>query len=1105
MIHTIPNFVVNLRRYRLATGGVACVVFTLALVGCGGGRTIDSAVGLDPSAGSVGSGGTSSATVVDAQTLDTLMLGNSASEAAHSLVTGFSEPQATVDPLPTNPATGGASDAVTGQFGLTARRLLPRAPNADYYGGQMSFVVAVEPEKLNYFTLKTWGGDKSPPWLVLDVEGKEVGWRHGGTDELIFQQTTGWYPGGFAYRTVRLPYHLTRGKTSVKITLRSLGEMWYYTNNTYDQRQRRMSAPTVPMYAVYTHTGAQLDVSAERQGVAATGSARPAENGDSFVAGWKNRVNNKINIALAAAAASLTPFQLQLLAQSYAVNWSTGYQNPAVLSQVRSGMDAMTRAFAAAPNTYIGSQGNGSWGGWLGEAGEAVRLLKTPLAADFDATVDFGGSIGSTTRRAAWATALRAGVDSGRMSRQSVTNQAFWGAWRTYIGNRALLEIQPAMALKESEARRYLYEAAGINPWLGNDQAGGGDTPVRGTAPLGPNWYMVTSDGTSKEDCLVGGDYGELGGIVMRWAVDTGDKQLKAQAIKMLRARAALHYPGPDTSGQRGFVVADAIGCRNTQQVNEHVAYLGRAEVEDLLVASLGPQEVGRDLVGYAQQAMADGNFLSRMGPDDSYASIRVPEFYERFKALAATGVKLPMTDGEPDFAWADRENMAIAAKAGNERFWAVLNWKNAQGLNRLARVFVTTPQNVFTAEVGIDDIQYTPAGRTIVAGGAVDAFNPPLDNPRNANDSVVYPAAKRADLAIEPASNRDVGRADAYTLRYGRWLVALNAHPTRNYQVKTPVGFTSAMDLASGRTFSGTVTIGPRSHVVLRLPSASAAAVSPSNPLQPVAVSSGAGSVIVGWESTPGASGYLVSRAESATGPYAAISRTVRSTSWTHVGASGGYYRVQAVDEHGNVSGPSPVVSPTASASIATALDSIWSSADIGSVATPGSDSVGASRITVESAGLDIWGTADGLHYVYQPLSGNSRVTVRVASQAVTHQWARAGVMLRESLAPGSRHASLFVTGSNGVELSWRGTPDGATQHRVVSGYAAPSWLRLTREGGVVTGEVSADGTSWTRVWQSSIGLSPMVFVGLAATSATTTVSRSTVAFDNLDVHALP
>lgn len=1043
-----------------------------------------------------------------AQTLDMLLFGDTTTESAHMLNARFSTPQATVAPLPSEPSNGAASDTLVGQFGLTARRLLPRAPNGDYYGGEISFTMTVDPVKLNYFTVKTWGADSSNSWMVLNVEGLEVGWRHdyGATDEMMFHQANGWYAGAFTYRTMRLPFHLTRGKTSVNITLRSLGEIHYYAGGDYNNKQTRMSVPTVPLYAAYTHVGAQLDVSSERQGTVAPGKQRPAENGATFVANWKTKLNNRITNRLSVAVGSLTPDDLQLLGQSYGVSWSAGYRNAATVTQVRDGLDAMVRAYAAAPTSYLGSFGNDSWGGYLGGAGEGARLLKTQLAADLETNVDYGGSIGLTTRRNAWGIALRASVDTGRMNRLTITNQTLWAAWRIYLANRALLELQPSMALKEAEARRYLYEAAGIAPWLGNDQPGGGDTPVRGNAPYGPNWFMVTSDGTSKEDCMVGGDYGEVGAIVMRWAVNTEDNQLRAQAVKMLRARSALRYPGTDTSGWRAFVAAEPVGCRNSHGIGWHVGYVGNSDVDGLLVASLGVDTVGADLIGYAQQAEAEGNLFSRIELQTNIAgwtdSIRVPEYFERFKAHTATGAKLPMSDGAPNFAWADRDNMVVAAKHGDQRFWAALNWRGAVAMNRLARVFVTTPENAFIGEVGIDDVQYTPAGRTLVASAKVEGYDgdTPPDKPTNANSGQSYPAALRPDLTREPSNNRDAGRADAYTLRYGHWLIGLNAHPTRSYEMKLPAGFTSAVDLASATTRSGPVTVAPRSYVVFYLPSAIDGAVSPANPLQAVALA-GVASVSLGWEHTPGASSYVVSRADVAAGPFVKVSGRITGAGWVHSGSTGGYYRVQAVDALGNMSGQSPTVVADLSPS-ASALDALWASADVGSVAASGSASRSASSITLRSFGRDLWGSSDGFHYVFRPLVGNGAITVRVSTQEVTHPWARTGVMIRESLAPDARQAAMLVTGANGAEFNWRAAPGASSQRAGQAGYVAPVWLRLSRSGAVLIGEVSNDGGIWTRVSSVSIGMGPLVYVGLVATSASGKASM--VEFDNIDVPTL-
>ena len=340
--------------------------------------------------------------------------------------------------------------------------------------------------------------------------------------------------------------------------------------------------------------------------------------------------------------------------------------------------------------------------------------------------------------------------------------------------------------------------------------------------------------------------------------------------------------------------------------------------------------------------------------------------------------------------------------------------------------------------------------------------------------------------------------------MRYGHWLVGLNAHPTRSYEVKMPVGFTSAVDLASGTAYTGNVTIGPRSYVVFHLPSATEAAVSPANPLMPVALATGGGSVAIGWEPTAAARGYVVSRSESADGPFTAVSGTVTGTSWMHAGASGGFYRVQAIDAKGNRSGFSPVVAPSMAASVANALQGDWLGADIGGASAVGTSTVLGNTVTVASGGHDVWGTADGFHYVYQPLAGNGQITVRVASQTLPSVWSRAGLMVRTALASGSPHASLFVSGGDhGAEFSWRPTTNNLTQRRFLAGYAAPTWLRLTRQGGEVTGEVSTDGQTWARVWRSTINLPPLVYVGLAVTSSAN--DRSNATFDSLTIQSVP
>lgn len=121
-----------------------------------------------------------------------------------------------------------------------------------------------------------------------------------------------------------------------------------------------------------------------------------------------------------------------------------------------------------------------------------------------------------------------------------------------------------------------------------------------------------------------------------------------------------------------------------------------------------------------------------------------------------------------------------------------------------------------------------------------------------------------------------------------------------------------------------------------------------------------------------------------------------------------------------------------------------------------------------------------DELHLVYQTLTGDGSLTVRVASQDRSHDWARAGVMLRESLAPGSRYVAVLVTPGHGVRFQANYSTD-----RAGTGASAPRWLRLTRAGSTVIGYESADGVDWREVGSVVLdGLPPTVPVGFFVNS---------------------
>ena len=182
------------------------------------------------------------------------------------------------------------------------------------------------------------------------------------------------------------------------------------------------------------------------------------------------------------------------------------------------------------------------------------------------------------------------------------------------------------------------------------------------------------------------------------------------------------------------------------------------------------------------------------------------------------------------------------------------------------------------------------------------------------------------------------------------------------------------------------------------------------------------------------------------------------------------------------------------------TGLPSPWLATDIGSPAVGGSTTYASGTFTVNGAGADIWGTADQFHFAYQPLTGDGEIVARVASLQNTHAWAKAGVMMRETLTGASRYALAAVSVGNGLAFQRRVTTGGSTS--ITSGGAgtAPYWVRLVRSGSTFSAYRSATGTSWTLIGSDTISMAATVYVGLAVTSHNVS-TRATATFTDAAV----
>ncbi|MFF3325947.1 alpha-N-acetylglucosaminidase [Streptomyces sp. NPDC002889] len=133
--------------------------------------------------------------------------------------------------------------------------------------------------------------------------------------------------------------------------------------------------------------------------------------------------------------------------------------------------------------------------------------------------------------------------------------------------------------------------------------------------------------------------------------------------------------------------------------------------------------------------------------------------------------------------------------------------------------------------------------------------------------------------------------------------------------------------------------------------------------------------------------------------------------------------------------------------------------------------------RFAINGAGNDLWrGTAQfGTAYRPGALTQGRSAVVRVDAQENTGSWARAGIVVRNSLgqAGGTGFLNLAVTPGQGVVLSYDTNGDGTLDtYRRLTGIKAPVLLRLTKNTGTsFTGACSTDGgATWRTIATVSV-----------------------------------
>jgi hypothetical protein len=164
------------------------------------------------------------------------------------------------------------------------------------------------------------------------------------------------------------------------------------------------------------------------------------------------------------------------------------------------------------------------------------------------------------------------------------------------------------------------------------------------------------------------------------------------------------------------------------------------------------------------------------------------------------------------------------------------------------------------------------------------------------------------------------------------------------------------------------------------------------------------------------------------------------------------------------------------------------------------------AGTYTMTGSGTDIWAESDEFHFAFKEINGASAITAKVENLDNTDPFAKAGVMIRDTLEGDSRYVGVFITPENGVRFQYRNTAGAVTERLFTEGITAPQWVRVERTaGGLIRSYYSADGNTWERFDLIQVSMEMPVYAGLAVTSHNAELACeakfTNVSFPNINV----
>ena len=181
--------------------------------------------------------------------------------------------------------------------------------------------------------------------------------------------------------------------------------------------------------------------------------------------------------------------------------------------------------------------------------------------------------------------------------------------------------------------------------------------------------------------------------------------------------------------------------------------------------------------------------------------------------------------------------------------------------------------------------------------------------------------------------------------------------------------------------------------------------------------------------------------------------------------------------------------------------LPTRWTTVDVGNTDIPGSACYTPDVFTLKGSGDDIGGTTDAFHFALKTLVGDGEFNARVLSLDKLNPSNKVGIMIRETLSPGSKYAFIALTSGNGSTFQSRSTTDVNTSSTNSSiNIKAPYWIKLIKTGSIYQAFISVDNVTYAPLGSAvdlGFGAGVPVYAGLAITSHDNTL-LSTATVDN-------